>query len=78
MIYLYLLAFAAVMSALAAFAAAYRAIPCGDNVPNTNSTVDKRERREHLRCPICPPNKGENTNRKPKHGSRKPKKKDHK
>ena len=29
-----------------------------------------------LRCSICPPNKGENASRKPKHGVKKPKHKD--
>jgi len=40
---------------------------------NTNSTVDKYERREWQRCPVCPPNKGENSNRKAVHGKTKPK-----
>lgn len=43
---------------------------------NTNSTVDDRERREIQNCPVCPPNKGENASRKPKHGINKPKYKD--
>lgn len=42
----------------------------------TNSTVVNRENREHFRCPICPPNKGENSKRKPKRGVKKPKYKD--
>lgn len=41
---------------------------------NTNSKVDKRERRhKDLNCDFCPPNKGENANRKAKHGNQKPK-----
>lgn len=44
---------------------------------NTHSKIDKIERREPLRCNICPPNRGENASRKPKHGVKKPKKKDH-
>lgn len=40
---------------------------------NTNSNVDKYERRERQRCPVCPPNKGENSNRKAVHGKTKPK-----
>jgi len=44
---------------------------------NTNSKIDKIERRERLNCSICPPNRGENATRKPKHGVKKPKKKDH-
>lgn len=39
----------------------------------TNSSVDKKNRRFQLRCGICPPNKGENANRKPRHGAKKPK-----
>ena len=42
----------------------------------TNSTVVNRFRRGYLRCSICPPNKGENAKRKPKHGNKKPKYKD--
>jgi len=38
----------------------------------TNSTAYNRARRELLKCPLCPPNKGENAKRKPKHGARKP------
>lgn len=45
---------------------------------NTNNKVDKAKRKsEHLRCPICPPNRGENAKRRPKHGRTKPKSKDH-
>lgn len=40
----------------------------------TNSSAYNKLRRELLKCPICPPNKGENSKRKPKHGSRKTKK----
>jgi len=43
---------------------------------NTNSTIDNKERRSLLSCSFCPPNKGENSNRKPKHGTRKPRYKD--
>lgn len=43
---------------------------------NTNSTVDDRERRQVQRCSICPPNKGENANRRAKHGVTKRKYKD--
>lgn len=28
----------------------------------------KKNRKDHQRCAICPPNKGENASRKPKHG----------
>lgn len=44
---------------------------------DTNSTVDRKKRRLDLRCSYCPPNKGENASRKPKHGVKKPKRKDH-
>lgn len=43
----------------------------------TNRTVVNRESRQRLKCPVCPPNKGENSKRKPKHGSKKPRHKDH-
>jgi hypothetical protein len=39
---------------------------------NTNSTVDDRERRFDLNCSYCRPNKGDNANRKAKHGKTKP------
>jgi len=32
--------------------------------PNTNSRVDKAERREELRCSFCRPNRNENAKRK--------------
>jgi hypothetical protein len=38
--------------------------------------VDDRLSRLKLKCPLCKPNKGENSKRKPKHGKAKPKKKD--
>jgi hypothetical protein len=41
-----------------------------------NSSVDKKGRREDLRCSFCPPNRGENSSRKAKHGAKKPKYKD--
>jgi hypothetical protein len=43
----------------------------------TNSMVDDRLRRFDLNCSICPPNRGENSKRKSKHGKTKPKYKDH-
>ena len=45
---------------------------------NTNSTVDRKERRKLLSCSFCKPNKGENASRKAKHGNKKPKYKDKK
>lgn len=46
----------------------------------TNSQVDKRQRRldrrNGLKCPICPPNRGENAKRKARHGDGKPRYKD--
>lgn len=33
----------------------------------------KEEARQDLRCPRCPPNKGDNYHRKAKHGPQKPK-----
>lgn len=47
----------------------------------TNSTVYKRARKEHVcnetgKCSFCPMHGGENTARKGKHGSKKPKYKD--
>lgn len=42
-----------------------------NNQFETSRSIDKRKRREHLRCPICPPNRGENATRKPKHGVKK-------
>lgn len=47
------------------------------NSENTDRKTDKIERRTHLNCSICPPNRGENASRTPKHGVKKPKKKDH-
>ncbi len=42
---------------------------------NTNNTVDDRQRRLDLKCSLCPPNRKENSNRKPKHGKiKKPRK----
>ena len=49
---------------------------CGFCKAESNSRVDKQTRRKWLRCPICPPNKGENSKRRAKHGSKKPKYKD--
>lgn len=40
---------------------------------NTNSNVDRKERRKLLSCSFCKPNKGENASRKAKHGNKKPK-----
>lgn len=37
----------------------------------SNSTVDDRNRRFDLWCSFCPPNKGENATKKPKHGKKK-------
>lgn len=43
----------------------------------SNPTVYNRLNRVKLRCAICPPHKGENASRKPKHGVKKSKNKDH-
>lgn len=40
--------------------------------PDANSAVDKKLRREDLRCSFCPPNRAENRKRQPKHGVKKP------
>lgn len=49
-----------------------------DEKPNNRAEkLAKREERGQLKCSICPPHKGENASRKPKHGVKKPKKKDH-
>ena len=47
----------------------------------TNSSVYKKARKTHIciesgKCTICPMHSGENTSRKPKHGVKKPRKKD--
>lgn len=42
-----------------------------------NSTVDDRERRQKLRCPLCKPNRGENAKRRSKRGAKKPRGKKH-
>lgn len=42
-------------------------------VENTNSSVLKKIRRYFLTCRYCPPHKGENATRKPRHGVKKPK-----
>lgn len=39
----------------------------------TNPTIYNRLKRYNLKCSICPPNGGENTKRKGKHGKTKPK-----
>ena len=45
---------------------------------NVDNRTDKAYRRKKtLRCDICPPNRGENAKRKPKHGVKKAKHKDH-
>jgi hypothetical protein len=44
---------------------------------DTNSTVDGKLRRQWLRCSHCPPNKQENAGRCPKHGAKKPRRKNH-
>lgn len=38
-----------------------------------NKTVKHQEFKRKLKCPVCPPNRGENSKRKPKHGTKKPK-----
>lgn len=43
---------------------------------NNNSSVDKKIKKLQLVCAFCPPNKGENSTRKSKHGAKKPKYKD--
>lgn len=43
-----------------------------------NPTVYKKLARRWLKCPICPPNKGENSKRKAKRGTKKPKYKNRK
>lgn len=51
-----------------------------DQVKHTdNSTVYRKAKRDlDLVCPLCPPHKGSNRPpRLPKHGVRKPRKKDH-
>lgn len=40
----------------------------------TTSSIDKKERRKELRCSYCPPNRGENAKRKPRHGAKKKRK----
>lgn len=42
----------------------------------TNTTVDRKLRRQLLSCPHCPPNRIENASRKPTHGVKKPRKHD--
>lgn len=40
---------------------------------STDRRLEKvKERRKTLKCTICPPHKGENSSRKPKHGAQKP------
>lgn len=38
-----------------------------------NPSAYNKLRRTLLKCPICPPNAGENSKRKARHGSKKPK-----
>ena len=40
----------------------------------TNSSAYNKLRRELLKCPLCPPNAGENTKCRKKHGVKKKKK----
>lgn len=44
----------------------WKVVPVEPEPPNVNSTVDKKERRNELRCAYCPPNKKENAKRKAK------------
>lgn len=46
------------------------------NKTETNSSVIKKLMRKWFSCAFCPPNQGENSSRKPKHGVKKPKYKD--
>lgn len=58
---------AGVLQALGEDGAEERAPERATPEPNTNSRVDRAERRrENLGCPICPPNRNENAKRKPK------------
>ncbi len=41
-----------------------------------DSRTYKLVQRRQLSCSICPPNRGENAKRQPKHGAKKPRKKD--
>lgn len=38
---------------------------------NSNSTVDRKERRKLLKCSFCPPHSNENASRYGKHGKTK-------
>ncbi len=42
--------------------------------PLTPRQIRAKERMAKLNCAYCPPHKGENAKRKPKHGAKKPKK----
>lgn len=42
------------------------------DVCSPTSKQDRAARRLELFCSYCPPNKGENSGRKPKHGAKKP------
>lgn len=43
----------------------------------SNPRTIKLKNKKKLRCSICPPNRGENASRKPKHGVKKQKHKNH-
>lgn len=44
-----------------------------DAKEETDPSVVWKMRRRNLRCSVCPPNRGENASRRPKHGVKKPK-----
>lgn len=60
---------------------AYHEATCGNHVGGKfeiNSSVDRKERRDALSCPLCPPHRVENAGRRPKHGEKKPRYKNRK
>ena len=52
-------------------------ITLDDYLVEANSRSEKLKNKKHLNCSFCPPNRGENATRQPKHGVKKPKHKDH-
>lgn len=47
-------------------------IDLGTEPDEVTSRVDRMQRRQWLRCVMCPPHRGENATRYPSHGPQKP------
>jgi hypothetical protein len=57
--------------------ASHGTIDFGEESLEITNRQDRAQRRRWLRCAYCAPNRGENSKRHAPHGTRKPKRKDH-